>query len=347
MLPLPDDLRQLRVAILTIPDGMLMLLLPHNDILVASLINHCLPQIAMWPFDQSIQFDENLPTAMVDTQGQIPPVPYIEHLCNEFWQALLDGKHSIHDPHNLNTLLPLWVIKFWWVLHTAYEHKTQWVKAACWIWEKQKTGRDLELLREAEMLLCLLPWNRSLCGPATTGRRTTNHLCLFLSDHRWLSKTLVDLMTASLVSFLPVQHHDIINANTSFSNAICSTKHISYHDWLHHHLQEIEDDAKKHRYLYATVHIPMLDHFIAFAIDFETKSFKYGDSLYSKNAPSDIIQKLQWWLCKCFGGEFHNNGGVLPHGVQKDTCCCALFTINTVMHNVLGHTLGIPNPASD
>ncbi|KAG1722730.1 uncharacterized protein EDB91DRAFT_1088025 [Suillus paluster] len=346
-LPLPDDLRQLCAAILTIPDGMLTSLLPRDDISVASLINHRLPQIAMWPFDQSIQFDEDLPTATVDPQGQIPPVPYIERLGNEFGQALLDGKRSIRDPRNLNTLLPLWVIEFWWALHSAHEHKTHWVKAARWIREKQKTGRDLELFREAETLLRLLPWNRSLRGPAATSRRTTNHLRLFLSDHRCLSETLVDLMTASLVSFLPVQRHDVIIANTSFGDAICRAKHISYHNRPHRHLQEIEDDAKKHRYLYATVHVPTLDHFIAFAIDFETKSFKYGDSLYSKNAPSDIIQKLQWWFCKRFGGEFRNDGGVLPHGVQKDTCCCALFAINTVAHNVLGHTLGVPHPASD
>ncbi|KAG1721242.1 uncharacterized protein EDB91DRAFT_1256597 [Suillus paluster] len=362
--PVPDDLRQLCVAVLTVPHGMLAEILPPDDISVSNLINYPLPNIAKWPFTGPIEFEESLPTGKVHPKATIPPDAYVRQLRANFGQALLDGKRLIRDPRNPDTLLPLWVIELWWALHCARKNKMQWAEAKRWLQEKKAAGKDVELFREAEEQLRFLPWNKSLRGPAAAAGRTTKHLRLFLSDDEHLSETLVDLMTASLVSFSPTPKRDVMIANTSFGDAIRSANSISYHDRPHKKLKALEDDAKRYRHLYTPVHLHTQDHYIAFAIDFETKSFKYGkyppvlalnthtnlnvgDSLYSKNVPKAIIEKLQWWFSRRLGGEFRNDGPVLQSGRQKDSCSCGLFAINTIAHNALGHALGVPDPASD
>jgi len=57
-----------------------------------------------------------------------------------------------------------------------------------------------------------------------------------------------------------------------------------------------------------------------------------------------LVEKLQWWFCGRFGGKFRNGGPTLPHSHQKDLVSCTLFAINTIEHNVFGHTLGVANP---
>ncbi|KAG1803907.1 uncharacterized protein HD556DRAFT_1437642 [Suillus plorans] len=101
-----------------------------------------------------------------------------------------------------------------------------------------------------------------------------------------------------------------------------------------------------HRRLYAPVYTK--DHFVAFEIDFQTKSFRWGDSLNSKqHALEHFVEKLQWWFRACFSGEFRNDGPNLPHDHQKDRTSCALFAINTIEHNVFGNTLGVAHPARE
>ncbi|KAG2357521.1 hypothetical protein BDR07DRAFT_1380056 [Suillus spraguei] len=140
---------------------------------------------------------------------------------------------------------------------------------------------------------------------------------------------------------------DFVIASTDFSDALLSAKTISYHDKPHIKLLEFENAAKKYRYLCAPVHLSLESHFIAFEIDFQSRTFQYGDSLNRKRVTGakHIITRLQWWFEKRFNGKFTDLGPTLPHGQQKDYCSCGLFAINTIEHRVFGYPLGVPNPA--
>ncbi|KAG1759120.1 hypothetical protein EDD22DRAFT_849482 [Suillus occidentalis] len=154
-------------------------------------------------------------------------------------------------------------------------------------------------------------------------------------------------MTSHLVSQLSAKQQDIIIVDTCFSDAISSAKDIKYHDQPHRELQKIEESARSNiRHLYAPIYTK--NHYIALEIDFHIKCFRWGDSLNSnQQALESLIKKLQWWFSGRFGQEFDNRRPTLPHGNQKDQALCALFTINTIEHNIFGHTLGVANPACE
>ncbi|KAG1724045.1 uncharacterized protein EDB91DRAFT_1255416 [Suillus paluster] len=203
---------------------------------------------------------------------------------------------------------------------------------------------DTQVFSLAEKKLAVLPWNASVQGPAATTSRMTKHLRLFLSDDKWLSDMLIDMMPACLVTDLYAKPADIIIANTCFSNAILRFRETHWKS-QNNPLEKFAESAGTHRYLYAPIYTE--GHYIALEIDFETKSFRYSNSLASRKPPQGLIAKLNSWLSSCFGTDFTNDGPTLPHGHQMDTVSCDLFTINTIEHNVFGYKLGIANPAAE
>jgi hypothetical protein len=71
-----------------------------------------------------------------------------------------------------------------------------------------------------------------------------------------------------------------------------------------------------------------------------------GDSLnLNQRALESLIEKLQWWFSRHFGGEFDNRRPSLPHDIRKDHMSCGLFAINTIEHNVFEQTLSVASPA--
>ncbi|KAG1723084.1 hypothetical protein EDD22DRAFT_1054523, partial [Suillus occidentalis] len=351
--PLPHDLHQLCVAVTTVPENILKAVLPSDDIPVSTLIDFRLPGIAKWPFSEKITFKESAPEGRIFIRSEIPPEPYVEELRKNFVQALLDGKFSMLDPRTTDIRLPLWAIELWRALHSVHNYRTAWTEGRGWITTKRAEGHDIQIFRKAERLLTTLPWNKLLDGPAAGVGRTTKHLIRFLSDEEWLSDTLIDMMTAYLVSQLSTTQQDTIIVDTRFGDAIVGAKDIKYHDQPHHQLQEIEQSiGSRVRRLYAPMYTN--NHYVAFEIDFRLKCFRWGDSLNlnqrlnsNKRALESLIEKLQWWFSRRFGGEFDNRGPSLPHGNQKDHASCGLFAINTIEHNVFGQTLGVANPARE
>ncbi|KAG1848235.1 hypothetical protein F4604DRAFT_1687775 [Suillus subluteus] len=323
------------------PSNILPRLLPPDDISVADLINFRLPEIGKWPFSEKITFQEDMVRCEFFLRAEIPPEPYVEELRKNVGQAILDGKISMRDPRTTNDRLPLWVIEFWWALHRVHSSKMEWSEGKNWIRKKQEAGYHQRVFRNIERQLNILPWNKLLHGPAAGVGRSTKHLLRFLSDDEWLSDALVDMMTAHLASHLSTnQQYDTIIADTSFSDAIRSAKDISYHNQPHDYLQKFE--WRPCRRLYAPMYTK--NHYVAFEINFHTRSFRWGDSLdFKQPALEHLVEKLQWWFRERFGGEFRNDGPNLPHGQQKDLVSCALFAINTIEHNIFGHTLGIAN----
>ncbi|KAG1863234.1 hypothetical protein DFJ58DRAFT_839203 [Suillus subalutaceus] len=165
---------------------------------------------------------------------------------------------------------------------------------------------------------------------------------------RWLSDSLIDMMTANLNSRLGMaRRHDVTIVSTHFSDTLLLARDISYHNQKYDVLENIKRDVNIKRYLYFPVHLRVSKHYIAFVIDFHNRTFACGDSLDPKSRPELIINKLQWWFSKRFDGEFKDLGPTLSHGHQVDSSSCGLFAINTIEHHVFGCTLGIPNPASE
>jgi hypothetical protein len=140
----------------------------------------------------------------------------------------------------------------------------EWLEGRDWIRQKQETGYHQQVFCNTGRRLSILAWNKLLNGPAAGMGRTTKHLLWFLSDDEWLSDTLVDMMTAYLVSHLSAKQRDTVIANTSFGDAICSAKDISYHNQLHDQLEKFEQ--RPCRRLYAPMYTK--NHYVAFEINF-------------------------------------------------------------------------------
>jgi hypothetical protein len=364
ILSTPCALQQLCAAVLTVPEKILALSIPPEDISVEDLTNFSVPGISWWNYEGSITFQKGLPTSEIPPATELPPMIDVKVLRDKFGQALLDGKCSIFDPRFKDTLLPLWTIELWWQLHQVHARKRQWEGAHRWLRGLANTNLDADIFREAENQLCKFPANSYLRGPAAHSGRRTHSLMHLLSDSMWLSEPIIDVMVANLVSRLDQDQCDFIIASTDFSDALLSATSISYHEKPHSKLLEFENTAKKYRYLCAPVHLRLASHFIAFEIDFHSRTFRYGeyprllllylqtdfntgDSLDQKHklSPKYIITRLQWWFEKRFNGKFTDLGHTLPHGQQKDCCSCGLFTINTIEHRVFGYPLGVPSPA--
>ncbi|KAG1803908.1 uncharacterized protein HD556DRAFT_1437643 [Suillus plorans] len=203
--PLPNDLHQLCIGVTTVPANILTRLLPSDNISVTDLIKFRLPKIGQWPFSEKIMFQEDPPRGKLFIRSEIPPEPYIEELRKKFGQAMLDGKISMRDPRTPDARLPLWVIEFWWALHCAYNSRREWSEGMDWIREKQEGGHHHRVFRDVKQQLAILPWNKSLNGPAAAIGRTTKQLLQFLFDDEWLSGSLVDMMAAYLVSQLSMK----------------------------------------------------------------------------------------------------------------------------------------------
>jgi len=184
----------------------------------------------------------------------------------------------MHDPHTSDDRLPLWVIEFWWTLHRMHNSRMEWSEGRDWIRQKQETGYHQQVFRNIERQLSILAWNKLLNGPAAGVGRTTKHLLRFLSDDEWLSDTLVDMMTAYLVSQLSAKQRDTVITDTSFSDAIRSAKDISYHNRLHDQLEKFEQ--RPCRRLYAPMYTK--NHYVAFEINFHTRSFRWGEYFRSQ-----------------------------------------------------------------
>jgi len=170
----------------------------------------------------------------------------------------------MHNPCTSDDRLPLWVIEFWWTLHRMRNSRMEWLEGRDWIRQKQETGYHQQVFCNTGRRLSILAWNKLLNGPAAGMGRTTKHLLWFLSDDEWLSDTLVDMMTAYLVSHLSAKQRDTVIANTSFGDAICSAKDISYHNQLHDQLEKFEQ--RPCRRLYAPMYTK--NHYVAFEINF-------------------------------------------------------------------------------
>ncbi|KAG0694678.1 hypothetical protein DFH29DRAFT_1006122 [Suillus ampliporus] len=323
---------------------------PLDNLPVMDLLQFPLPNIVDSPFGATAVscFDTALPVHTPNLAGLLPPKAFIGDFRKVLANALVHGKCSIRYHHYMDIPLPLWVIPLWEQLHHVHTAKAKWVRANDWLQTQMEKDGGMRVFHDAYEQLSILPWNRSLHGEAACNLRSTLTLALLLSPNYWLSEAVIDVMTACLVSRLPNERPDVLIVNTSFADAIHSMWNITSYDGLEHKaFHNLKESVKKHRIMYAPMHLQTKDHYVMFWIDFERKSFSYGDSLDYKKAPEYIIERPQWWFEKHFGGKLCNNGPVLLHGVQQDCCSCGLFAINTIEHHVFAHDLGVPNPTSE
>ncbi|KAG1721240.1 uncharacterized protein EDB91DRAFT_1088507 [Suillus paluster] len=197
-------------------------------------------------------FDKAPPVNKPDLCRPLPPKDFITDLWNALPNMLAHRKHSIRCWHYMDVPSPLWVIPLWEQLHCMHTAKKQWIGADVWLHSQVEKGQ------------------------AACNCRSTLTLALLLSND-WLSEAVVDIMTACLVSWLPKERPDILIMNTSFTDAICSVRNIaSYDSLLHKGLRDLEESIKNYRIMYTPIHLHTEEHYVAFSINFETKSFSYA-----------------------------------------------------------------------
>lgn len=78
-------------------------------------------------------------------------------------------------------------------------------------------------------------------------------------------------------------------------------------------------------------------HWISIKVDFDTRTFSYGDSLdYSRDA--NVMRGLSRWL-KRFPGVAFTEGAELPCGEQNDGFSCAFCMMNAMEHDLWNDAL--------
>ncbi|KAG1740744.1 uncharacterized protein EDB91DRAFT_1248138 [Suillus paluster] len=259
-LPLSQDLDSLCMSVLTYPEEWIAPLLPAYNISVVNLLKFNLLQITDWPPECGLSYDPDTPNRKLKHHNPIPPHKLVIGLHESFGQELLNGMQSIHDPCTHTTLLPMWVMQFWQVMHKIHRTRSQWAKGKAWLQSKQEGG-DAEHYRTVVRQLDILPWNGPIHGQVSAIGRTN-------------------------------KQPNIVIMNTRFSDAIHSIKSITHHDQPRSFLCTLEHNAKTLRNLYTPIHVS--DHYITLEINFEKQSFSYRDSLDAHIGIQEITNKLQW-----------------------------------------------------
>ncbi|KAF8139677.1 hypothetical protein EV363DRAFT_1444144 [Boletus edulis] len=337
--------------LISIPDGILGKNFPASNLPITVFLQQTFPPLSheLVHSNASTSFSPLAPNR--DTSSIVTyPVPckaFLLSLQSVLGQALLDGNQSILDLRYKDTRLPFWVITYWQALHTIHRLRDSWSCAVDWL--KKYTGAQTGSATSFEAALQQLnelAVNADFQGPMVSGNLTTHELSRFLSDTKWMSGTLMDMM----VAYLNLEHAQqlsvlrIMIIDTMFTiNILAATSPVAYSERSLRGLMEVERklSAAPPRQLYAPAFLEKQKHWIVIIINFEDKVIGYGDSLrhLSIPEPKNIVKKLQWWLEARFRGGFQYCGEILDHGRQTDLSSCGICAMNMIEHAVFNEPL--------
>jgi hypothetical protein len=284
----PTRLAEFRNAALAIPATSRWTLLPDVNLSVDAFVALSLPtaQAALISIRAETCFVKTRPTNDVSClkTRKLPSLEFVEDAERRIGQGLLDGAQSIEDPAFNGDGLPFWTIQFWKEMHHALAAQLAWEKSFRWL-EKYKTGSNSEgELNRTQRHVSSLGRRAPLLAPGASTGTTTLDLTRFLSD-RMLTTTLVDLIVEDIAGW--VRCNEALSEKFEimtlvFMHEIEKAKDEDYYKAISptflHRLEQRLRGSKK--ILLFPVHVPLRVHFIAFEIDFQTRTLSYGESCH-------------------------------------------------------------------
>jgi len=191
-------------------------------------------------------------------------------------------------------------------------------------------------VQRVRSLLRVIPWTGTTF--AFSDWEPTTYFATYLSSN-WLSSTHIhqqlELLERQLAHQHPSQPIDIlstrsleklISTHRLHRNKYCSTFSSTKHLWaMGEQLANRTSQALK---VAGIVNLKG-SHWVAIAIDVQSSTILYGDSL-GWDVDEAVIRALDWWVERHTQTSFQCAS--LPIGCQTDTTSCGLFAVNAVHH---------------
>lgn len=220
---------------------------------------------------------------------ELPAKQLLEDLVNHSGQAILNGMTYIVDCRYKNVILPLGVLGLWQDLSKLLQIQHQWKEARTWLLE-QRLSRMLgpstiSIIETALHRLHELHWDQGVVTPghdSITYDVPISTMSLFIRQH-WLNGNLVDMMVDTLNKRL---------AKEDGQNGRISILPLSF-SWKLESLANEKNYAPELQKVMVFYKQTVIDgktlfyfplnignyHWIAFEVDFEVRSIRYGAAL--------------------------------------------------------------------
>ncbi|KAF9780748.1 hypothetical protein BJ322DRAFT_1011530 [Thelephora terrestris] len=268
----------------------------------------------------------------------IPPVIILKALDAAAGQMWMDGSRSVVDPrfNNGEDRFPLWVLSLWNEARKLAECQDQWRRSVRWL---DSLTHPVELVACARSIVGRL----SLNAPLRSRGATSLALAGFLGA-AWLSDIQIDMMIDTLRERMRIEERA--------EEAIIESAVFSREIWLvskgtkeptSKFLSRVTDQIRgtHAKALWFPIYVDNC-HWIAGRVDFERRTFAFGDSMVvHRNVPppQEALNGLGQWLEATLGWKPANEGNILERPHQTDTVSCSVCTLNTIAHNIFGDPL--------
>jgi hypothetical protein len=320
-------------------------LIPNDNLCVQDLLQTSLPFLSdtLTTVKPESCWTKLAPTTNLHTLASkpIPPLEFLEKADEAFKQAWFDGAKSFTDWHYRDSRYPLWIVKFWLKMVTAVQGKARWLTAERWLadkWRQADKSQELAaIIDQVRELFPAIAWNKDL---GLNVQLTTLELAVLLANDQ-INNFIIDIMLQ--LTAMRIRQSKSLSTSTVLLDCVLSHQIQTTEDWrgppgqlMAHKIKRIKDGAH-------LLYFPVFNngnHWIAFLVDFEKRSIRWGDSLEDVMArPTRRIQAVQRWLKFHFGGKPFTEENSLVHGEQPDGYSCAIVTINTIEHAIWGEPL--------
>ncbi|KAF4590802.1 hypothetical protein EYR40_009399 [Pleurotus pulmonarius] len=324
--------------------------LPASSLSVHDLLYMQLPKESSELIIASAErwFSRDTPTTDPECilERTIPPKSFLASLEKACGQAWFDGAQSVID-HRYNDgldRLPRFVITFWREMVRIQEKRKTWERSFTWLSKEEKrlnqTAGDVEIVRNAMGYFKVIGWNTPLAQRPFVA---SFELAPLLGT-AWLSDEHIDLMIEVISDRIKeegVRTSIVAPLNLSASITLRGTKKETASS--KRQLDEIKSEiqSKGVTRMYFPVHVNG-NHWIAAFVDFERRTYGYGDSLTGiyMQSPLKFMRSLGSWLKDTFGGRrFEAQGDSLMRGSQTDSFSCGIIAINAIEHAIFGERL--------
>lgn len=383
-LKLPSDTIPLELRIyirqlssLSASDKALLLPNPYLTFLELAERSNSLPLRDSNLVHKSVQhaFDKaspNVQLAWLKTRD-LPTKTFVRKAEEALGQAILDGCLSIRDPRSDGARLPLPAISYWSTMHQVLDAEEERDRARLWLL-RILSRVDVETEGQARRAIsCLdaLPWGAQTMIPGairanaitiavllSSGKVSTNTVNMMV---HWIMARVAE--SEELTSQFEILGLELWNKIEQAEGSEAFADPEKLPGFVKRLRDRLQNTTKT---LLFPVFVKDLKHFVAIKVDFDSKTFSYGERyqwhLRSMNRvlpthrcsflatgdtlhhlgfqlPNIIPRKIRFFLDGVFGEHFDWTGCSLAHGKQDDYQSCGVGAANIIAAAVLGERL--------
>ncbi|KIO28556.1 hypothetical protein M407DRAFT_22294 [Tulasnella calospora MUT 4182] len=250
-------------------------------------------------------------------------------------------------------LLPLSVLKVWTTVWDLHQTRHIWGNAENWITRNSRwSTKHSEVADRICQRLLISAWSGHLAGFTATDDPIAS--IAGYASNKWLNdrhiQQVQDILRHQLNLDASLQSRWIIE-DVFFSQRVQEAYQVhedgipkSMARWLDRVGEELATGRKQT--VIGVVHVGG-NHWVAFAIDFPSRSISFGDPLGTK-IPDGVIASFKWWTSRYHSEAFSTTQLQVTH--QQDSVSCRILALNALQHLLSTKTRPYPlissNPSS-